>query len=94
MNQDSPNELFVYRDVWIATYKHRLFFFVFCSPFQFVAPVLSMALALALYCKWRSANALHAMDCESFLVWHSGWHYVLPLLASGAIWSLPLVDLD
>jgi hypothetical protein len=34
---------------------------------------------VALFCKQRSSAALARSDCESFLKWHSLWHYILPL---------------
>eukprot|EP00038_Savillea_parva_P028113 m.63215 g.63215 ORF g.63215 m.63215 type:complete len:201 (-) comp8140_c0_seq1:126-728(-) len=47
--------------------------------------IVSVALAVALYCKWRSSSALHANDCHGYMWWHSGWHYSLPLAASFAL---------
>lgn len=61
---------------------------VYLPPLQVVGTVLSVALATALYCKWRSSIALHANDCMDFMKWHSGWHYSLPLMASMAILTL------
>jgi hypothetical protein len=93
-NRDSGSNVFSRAYPRCFTCSHARRNSSFLALAQFVAPVLSTALVLALYCKWRSANALHVGDCASFLVWHSGWHYSLPLMASGAIWSLPLADLD
>lgn len=55
---------------------------------QVLSAVLSLGLAVALYCKWRSSAALHANNCKEFMWWHSGWHYTLPLSASAALLTL------
>ena len=41
--------------------------------------LLALSLAIALFCKARGTAAVARGDCARFLLYHSLWHYTLPL---------------